>query len=57
MWSCSSDGALDSTASLDMRAQLGVPSTNLLCLAVSPDGQLLAAGGCLRPWHLLGASG
>ena len=46
MWNCGADGALASAACLDMREQLNVPSTKLLCLAASPNDQLLAAGGC-----------
>lgn len=46
LWSCSAAGAaLTCTAPLDVRPLLGAAPAKLACLAASPDGQLLAAGG------------
>ena len=46
LWSLSGAGHLSALAAVDLRARLRTGGARLLCLAASPCGQLLVAGGC-----------
>lgn len=53
LWTCGAAGAaLACAASLDVRALPSAAAVQLLCLAASPDGQMLAAGDSSGSVHL-----
>lgn len=47
LWALGGAGRLSALTAVDLRARLRPAGARLLCLAASPDGQLLAAGGWL----------
>ncbi|KAL4859102.1 Mitogen-activated protein kinase-binding protein 1 [Chlorella vulgaris] len=53
LWECGTEGGLCSVARLDLRAQQSSASPKLMCLAITPDAALLAAGDSAGCVHLV----